>query len=209
MDMNQMRALVRRDLHDEDASAYRWTDPVLDRHIQHAVREGSIGSPLQAIASLTTGAGSRDLSLSGISDLLRVEAAEYPMDKYPPVYVRFSVWADALTLLLDAVPSGEETVRLYYTKMHLLDETTSTLPPSLTELVVMGAGAYAALEWAGFATNRVNVGGADTWRHYLTWGKERLRLFHSSLARVAVNSSVRSRRLYTPAEPPGPARLRT
>jgi hypothetical protein len=25
MDLNQMRALVRHDLHDEDASAYRWT----------------------------------------------------------------------------------------------------------------------------------------------------------------------------------------
>jgi hypothetical protein len=100
--------------------------------------------------------------------------------KYPPVYVRFSVRADVL---------------------HLLDETSSTLPPSLTELVAIGAGAYAALEWAGFATNRVNVGGADTWRHYLTWRKERMRIFQNSLARVAVNNSVRPRRLYTPAEP--------
>ncbi len=33
-----------------------------------------------------------------------------------------------------------------------------------------GAGGYAALEWASYATNRINSGGDDVWRHYHTWG---------------------------------------
>ena len=201
MDLNQMRTLVRRDLHDEDASAYRWSDVELERHIQHAVRELSVSSPLQATGNLSTTAGSRDLSLDSLADLIGVEAVEYPLGQYPPAYVRFSDWADTLSLHVDATPDGGEGVRLYYTKLHTLDVTSSSLPPHLEELVAMGAGAYAALEWASFATNRVNVGGADTWRHYLSWGNERLAGFQRSLAQMAANNTVRPRRLYTPAAP--------
>ena len=42
-----IRAEVRRDLHDEDAAAFRWVDTVLDRHIKRAVREYSMVSPLE------------------------------------------------------------------------------------------------------------------------------------------------------------------
>ena len=34
MNLSEMRTIVRRDLHDEDAGNYRWTDDELDRHIQ-------------------------------------------------------------------------------------------------------------------------------------------------------------------------------
>jgi hypothetical protein len=201
MDLNEGRSLVRRDLHDEDPTAYRWSDAELERHIQHALRELSLSSPLQATATLSAVVGSRDLALGGLADLLRVEAAEYPVGQYPPAYVRFRVWSGTLTLLIDTLPGGGEPVRLFHTKLHLLDATSSTLPAHLEELVVMGAGAYAALEWASFATNRVNVGGPDTWRHYLAWGRERLAIFQRDLARLAANNIVRPRRLYTPVEP--------
>ena len=199
MDLSDMRRLVRRDLHDEEATDYRWTDAELDRHIQHAVRELSLSLPLQATASVVTAEGSRDLSLQALADLIRVEAAEYPAGRYPPAYVRFGVWGGTLTLHVDAAPSGGETVRLYYLKLHTLDASASTIPAHLEDLVAMGAGAYAALEWASFATNRVNVGGPHAWRHFLTWGKERLKLFQSALARLGVTNAVRSRQLYSPA----------
>ena len=199
MNVADMRRLVRRDLHDEDATGYRWTDAELDRHVQHAVRELSLSSPLQATASLVTTAGSRDVSLQSLAGFIRVEAAEYPTDRYPPAYVRYSVWGGALTLHLDAAPGGGQSVRLYYLKLHTLDATSSTVPAHLEELVAMGASGYAALEWAAFATNRVNVGGPDAWRHFLTWGKERLKLFHAALSRLGATNAVRSRRLYSPA----------
>ncbi len=37
MNLTQMRAIVRRDLHDEDAANYRWTNDEIDRHIARAV----------------------------------------------------------------------------------------------------------------------------------------------------------------------------
>jgi hypothetical protein len=192
-----MRTRVRRDLHDEDPANQRWTDDELDRHVERAVRELSLAIPLEARATLTT-----SVSLASLSDLVAVEAVEYPVDMYPPSYIPFSLWANTLTLLVDARPPGDESVNVYYGQMHTLDASSSTIPPHLEELVASGAAAYAALEWASFATNRINVGGQDVWRQYLTWGQERLAVFSQALAKHSRRNAVRVRQLYTPATSP-------
>jgi hypothetical protein len=166
------------------------------------VRELSLAIPLEAKTSLITTAESRDLDVSALSDLVAVEAVEYPVDRYPPNYVPFSLWAATLTLLVDDVPLAAQPVNVYYGKMHTLDASSSTIPPHLEELVATGAASYAALEWASFATNRINVGGEDVWRQYLTWGQERLAAFSRALAKHSRRNAVRVRRLYTPARPP-------
>jgi hypothetical protein len=202
MNLSQMRTLVRRDLHDEDAADYRWSDDELDRHIARAVQELSLASPLEAKAVLTTTADSRELSLASLADRVSLEAVEYPVGQYPPSYVSFSVWADTLTLLVDSAPVSAQSVNVYYGTLHVLDDSDSTIPAALEDLVATGAAGYAALEWASFATNRVNVGGSDTWRDYLVWGQERLAAFTAALARHGQRSAVRVHRLYTPALSP-------
>ncbi len=196
-----MRVRLRKDLHDEDSSNYRWTDAELERHIGRAVAELSLACPLEAKATLTTTAGSRELSVSSLSGLVAIEAVEYPAGQYPTSYAQFSLWANALTLLIDNVPGGSESVNVYYGKLHTLDASSSTIPSRLEDLVATGAAAYAALEWASFATNRVNVGGSQTWQSYLTWGQERLAAFAGGLARLGRKNAVRARRLYRPCEP--------
>lgn len=200
MDLPTMRTKLRRDLHDEDAANYRWSDDELDRHINHAVRELSLAVPLEAKATLTT-EGSRQLSLTELADLITIEAVEYPVDNYPPAYVRFSVWADTLTLLTDRAPGAGEKVYVYYGKLHTLDATSSTIPSPLEDMVATGGAAYAAIEWASFATNRVNVGGERTWQNYLIWGQERLAAFMRGLAKHSRKNAVRLRQLYLPYEP--------
>ena len=201
MNLAEMVARLRTDLHDEDEDNYRWTDAELERHIEHAVRELSLAVPLEAKATPTTTAGSRDLSISSLSDLVAIEAVEYPVGHYPPVYTRFSLWGQTLTLLTEGTPGEGEEVNVYYGKLHTLDESSCTLPPALEELAALGAAAYAAIEWASFATNRVNVGGEDTWRNYLTWGQDRLAAFMKGLATHSRQNAVRCRRLYSPQQP--------
>lgn len=201
MNLSDMRARLRKDLHDEDSQNYRWTDTELERHIGRAVRELSLAVPLEAKANLTTTAGSREISLSSLSGLVAIEAVEYPVGKYPPLYARFSVWGDTLTLLIDKTPGSGESVYVYHGKLHTLDASGSTVPQHLEDLVATGAAAYAALEWASFATNRVNLGGAETWRNYLVWGQDRLAEFARGLARAGRKNAVRARQLYRPAEP--------
>ena len=107
-----------------------------------------------------------------------------------------------LTLLVDSPPLAAREVNVFYGRLHTLDDTTSTVPAALEDVLATGAAAYAALEWASFASNRVNVGGADVWRSYLVWGQERLAAFAAALARHGRRSGVRARRLYCPALAP-------
>ena len=152
-------------------------------------------------ATLTTTANSRDLSLAALTDLTSIEAVEHPTGKYPPVYVGFSVWAGTLTMLVDSAPGASEDVWVYYGKVHTLDATTSTLATPLEDLLATEAAASAAIEWSSFATNRINVGGDQVWRQYLTWPQDRMASFLSRLAQLSSKSAVRARSLYTPAQP--------
>ena len=201
MNLTEMRTIVRRDLHDEDASNYRWTNDELDRHIAHAVKELSEAIPYEQKATKATTSGSREIDISSITNRIMVEAVEYPVDKFPNRYQRFSLWADILTLLGDEVPDGSNAY-IYYGKLHTLDADTSTIPAVYEDLIAAGACGYAAVEWAIYAVNRVNVGGIPTPEEFLTWSREKLNYFKAELKRLGRRNRVRIRSLYRPYYPP-------
>ena len=84
------RASVRKDLHDEDSSNYRWTDAVLDRHIGRAVVEYSIADPLEQKTVVVATPNSRDVSIVSLANLVDVENVEWPLGEFPPRSFRFS-----------------------------------------------------------------------------------------------------------------------
>jgi hypothetical protein len=200
MNLNDMRAIVRCDLHDEDSGNYRWSNDELDRHIAHAVRDFSEAIPYEQKETLATTGGSREIDISAITSRIMVQAIEYPIDKFPQIYQRFSLWADTITLLGDEVPDGSNTY-IYYGKLHTLDATTSTIPSHLEDLIATGACGYAAVEWAAFAINRVNVGGTITPGEFMDWGKEKLSYFRQELKRLSRRNRARISQLYKPAHP--------
>ena len=169
INIGTLRWRLRSELHDEDATNYRWTDAVLDR----AARELSLVLPREQKTALITTAGSREVGVAGLSDRVRIEAVEYPAAKWPPSYVQFSLFESTLTLL-----------------------SVSTLPAVAEDVVVTGAAAYAALEWASFASNRANVSGTAAFESYQTWGEERLKLFHEAMRRFGREARVRNTALY-------------
>ncbi len=196
MNLTEMRDIVRQDLHDEDAANYRWTDNELDRHIAHAVKEFSEAIPDEQQATKATTSGSREMDISTITDRVMVEAVEYPVDKFPKRYQPFSLWADTLTLLGDEIPDGSNAY-IYYGKLHALG-AGSTIPARDEDLIAAGACGYAALEWAVYATNRVNIGGGITPKEFLSWGDEKLKYFRAELKRLGRRNRVRISRLYRP-----------
>ena len=200
MNLTDMRAIVRRDLHDEDADNYRWTDDELNRHIAHAIKDFSEYIPYEQKATKATTSGSRELDISTITDRIMVEAVEYPVDKFPKRYQPFSLWGDTLTILGDEVPDGSNAY-IYYGKLHTLDVSGSTIPAQLEDLIAVGAGGYAAMEWAVYAVNRVNVGGDVTPDEFLNWGNQRLRYFRQELKRLGRRHRVRISSLYQPYYP--------
>jgi len=200
MDIDDMRAIVRRDLHDEDSQNYRWTDNELDRHIAHALKDFSESIPYEQKATKATTSGSRELDISTITDRVMVAAVEYPAGNFPKRYQPFSLWGDTLTLLGAEVPDGSNAY-IYYGKLHTLDATTSTIPSRYEDLVAAGAAGFAAVEWSLHAVNRVNVGGGNTPEKFLSWGKEKLDYFRRELRRLGRRNRVRARALYRPCYP--------
>jgi hypothetical protein len=195
MDLNTMRTIVRRDLKDEDAGDYRWSNDELDRHIARAVKEFSEAVPFPAKATLPTTADSRVIDISPLTDRVMVEAVEYPLEVFPPSYQRFALWGHALTLFGDETPDGSDC-NVYYGMLHTLDADGSTIPTRYEDLIATGAEGYAAVEWAGFAINRVSVGGSTTPQEFLAWGNEKLKQFRSELRRLGRRNQVRIRQLY-------------
>jgi len=195
MNLSEMIGLVRKDLHDEDSGNYQWSDAELTRHINRAVRELSERVPLLAKATLPTTSGSRELDISGISDRVMVEAVEYPVDASPPNYQRFSVWGDTLTIISGSEPNGSNCY-VYYGALHTLDANGSTIPTKYEDLVTAGACGYAAMEWAAYAINKVNVGGTMTPREFRLWGSERLADFQERLKRLGRRQRVRPQQLF-------------
>lgn len=198
-----LRARLRKELHDEDAQNYRWADATLDLHLQRALRELGLVLPREQKTTLQTTPGSRDLSIASLTEVVRIEAVEWPTGRWPPEYVPFSVYETTLTLLVEAAPTGAEDVHVYWGRLHTLDSSTSTLPAAAEDAVVLGAGGYAALEWASFATNRANVAGSDAVDDYRRWGEERLRLFREQLRNFGERARLRTSSLFRPQRPAG------
>jgi hypothetical protein len=195
MNLSEMIALVRKDLHDEDSGNYQWSDAELTRHINRAVRELSERLPLPARATLATTSGSRELDISALSDRVMVEAVEFPLDAFPPAYQRFSIWGDTLTMISGSEPDGSNC-HIYYGTLHTLDADGSTVPAKYEDLVAAGAAGYAAIEWAAYAINRVNVGGTMTPKEYRLWGSDRLGTFQERLNSLGRRQRVRPQQLF-------------
>jgi hypothetical protein len=195
MNLAEMRNSVRCDLHDEDPVNYRWSDEELDRHITRAVKEFSAALPLEQEASIATTAGSREIDVSDLTERIAIEAVEYPVDRLPEEFRRFSLWGSTLTLPDDPVPDGSNC-SIYYGKLHRLDGQSSTIPAQFEDLIVTGAAGYAVLALSVFVINRVNIGGTTSPGDLLEWGKERLASFKTELKRIRRKNRVRLNTLY-------------
>ena len=195
MNISEMIALVRKDLHDEDQNNYQWSDDELTRHIDRAVKELSERVPLLAKATLPTTSGSRQLDISSLTNRVMVQAVEYPVDESPARYQRFSIWGDILTIISGDEPNGSNCY-IYYGILHTLDANGSTIPAECEDLVATGACGYAAIEWAAFSINRANIGGTMTPREYRIWGSERLRIFRDRLKRLGRRQRIRTQQLF-------------
>src|SRR4030042_6212078 len=127
MDLSTMRTLVRRDLKDEDNANYRWQDNEIDRAIGRAVAELSREVPREMKNTIATVDDSRDISISTLTDRVSADRVEFPIDEHPRQFQRFVVYSDTITLIGDVEGDGENCY-VYWSKVHTLDGSTSTIP---------------------------------------------------------------------------------
>lgn len=203
--LTTIRASVRKDLHDEDAAAYRWTDAVLDRHILRAARELGRRAPRERKTTLLTTPGSRDIPIVSLTERIDIAAVEWPAGLWPRQLVRFQVHDETLTLLTEVAPASAEAVFVYWTSLHSVDATTSTLPAQHEDIVAAGAAGYAALEQLFFTTNRVNLGGKFVTLDLKKLAEERIAAFQAELRRLDRSRTPRPIFLYRADEQTGAA----
>ena len=174
-----IRDRVRSDLRDLDPDAARWSDAELDRHITRALAELTLAAPREAMVTIATTSGSRELATELLPGFLELEAVEFPIDAFPRRQVPFSVWAGTIALELPSPPEGEQA-RLRYLARHTLDEQGSTLPEALDEVLAEGGAGHAAIAYAAFAIDRLNAG-EEVAERFRVWGEARLRAFRTQL----------------------------
>jgi hypothetical protein len=195
----QMVAEVRNLLADLDASDYTWTDARVGDAVDYAVRQYSLASGRPQSTTLATTAGSRELAIASLTDLVEVDRVEWPVGSFPPEYVQFSIWGTTLTLLTPELPDGS-TCKVWWTGLHTLDDTTQTPPARHEHILELGAAGYAAVWEASKRVDAANEGGDAVAGRWLSWGEARLREFERELRRIG-RGEVRARRLYRPALP--------
>jgi len=194
MNLTYMRTLVRRDLKDEDANNYRWTDEEIDRAIQRAVQELSLYIPRELTTDLPTTEGSYQIDISSLAQI-GIVRVEYPIGEEPPVYRRFSVWGNTVTLR-EGDPGDGTDARIYYRAQHSITTESSTVPGHLEHMVALGAAAHAVLALAQYVTETAGIGGIQADRDLREWGHEMYERFISRLEKEAGGDRVKTSTLY-------------
>jgi len=195
MDLSTMRILVRRDLKDEDSANYRWTNDEIDRAVSRAVAELSRYVPREMKNTIATTDGSRDISISTLTDRVSVDRVEFPVGENPRHFQRFTAYQDSITLIGDVEGDGNNCY-VFWSKVHTLDGSTSTIPSYLEDVLAQGAAAYAVLAQAQLRTDTAGFGGDRADTDYQSWGNAMLKEFKYQLRRFGRNRKLKVGQLY-------------
>lgn len=182
MDLNTMRTLVRRDLKDEDNSNYRWQDNEIDRAIQRAVIELSRYIAREMKSTVATTDGSREIDITSLTDRVSVDRVEFPIGEAPRQFQRFVPYSDIITLVGGAEGDGGNCY-IYWSKVHTLDNSPSTIPGYLEDVLALGSAAYVVLAQAQYRSDVAGIGGDRADTDYQSWGSAMLKEFKAELKR--------------------------
>lgn len=185
--LSDIRASVRDNLRDEfvEGVDLEWEDDELNRLIRMTLDEIEQKMPYEVKdTSLTTTANSKELDISGISNLIRVrrnKGVEYRTGRYTKQFRNWTRFADVMTMDINFLPSSGETVHLYCLKKHTLTDATSTLRDTHETVLIQGVAARAAMNRGREQLNSFNVGGVNVGPRMVEWGREQLALYRLAL----------------------------
>ncbi|NLD45218.1 MAG: hypothetical protein GX657_17200 [Chloroflexi bacterium] len=171
-----------------------WDADQLTAALRRALAEYSRARPRRLAEALPSAAGSRLVSLAGLSGLQTVLEVHYPYDPlipaWPPARPAWRLReAATLELLVPEAPraDGTDDVLVFYEAAHTIagldgaEETTLEAPGE--EVLLVGAAAYAVEGLALALVGRVTVGGAA--ERYSAWAAGRLACYRQALAEAA------------------------
>jgi hypothetical protein len=193
MNLAELRTRVRQDLQDT-AAPQRWTDAEIDAAIQRVVDEYSIHAPQEMQTDIPTTTGSQEIIITSLTGLLRIKSVEFPIGAIPPLWQHFDHWAGRL--YMDDFGNGQHA-RVRWLRRHTLDATTTTIPTTDDEIIVLGATGYLAMSASAFTVDRATISGRFGTTSYKLWGRERLGRYDMKLKAIAHTSKLTTRELHT------------
>lgn len=180
-----------------------WTNTNLDRAIAQAVDEYSAANPQEKSATLTVTGRTADLSAVAPTGLgatewaafIGVAGVEYPVGTWPVSYLRSTLYGSTLTLHSDTALVAA-SVKLYYSRTHLVDGSGGTIVDEDRELITLGALGYALRQLPVAKGNAINTGGSALAENMRKESIARLATFRQRLGKY--NRQVRTRDRYRP-----------
>lgn len=146
-----LRGRVETTLQDSDNAIWETTD--VDEALEQALERYNRVSPDHAIGTVTFASATREISISALTGLTRVEKVWTPYNvsapTYPPGWVDFRVWPGSI-LYIDSsdTPQTNEVARVFYTKAHTLSGLNAagatTIPVDDVNFIISGAAALCA-----------------------------------------------------------------
>jgi hypothetical protein len=173
----------------QDSTNAIWATGDIDEGIRQALEQYSRRKPLRKIADLTLSSAGREVDISSLSDLIRVEKVWWPYDSsdpdHPPNWVHFEVWPGSILYIVDPnEPASGEHVRVWYSEQQTLNgldsETTTTFPIDDESFLIHGAAAFAARFRAVEIAESATVD-AKVYDRLQTWADKAMREFSEGL----------------------------
>jgi hypothetical protein len=173
----------------QDTGNAIWATGDIDEAITQVLEQYSRVKPDWAVGTITLAAAGREVSLSTLTGLLRVDKVWCPYDSaspaYPPNWVDFRVWPGSL-LYVDSSdePQNAEKVRVWYTKEHTINGLegagATTFPVDDDAFLIAGAAAFCARFRAIEVAELANVD-ADVFKRLEAWGDKMMAEFNDGL----------------------------
>jgi hypothetical protein len=165
----------------QDSSNLTWSADDVDEAIENALTQYSAKQPAHAIGTIELAAAGREISLSTLTGLLRVEKVWWDYDSetpgYPPNWRQFEVWPGAILYVDDdEQPASGDVVRVWYTKVHTLNglngASGTTVPAEDVSYLIDGAASICA-EMRAMELTEQAVVDRDVVKRLMDWADEK------------------------------------
>jgi hypothetical protein len=180
----------------EDSTNTKWSTAELEAAIRLAIYVYSDYFPRRAITTVDLTAAGREIDISGI-DYRTIERVWWDYDSsdpdHPPHWRDFEVWPGDLLYVNDPEePASGDTLRIWYTTNHTLDEldsaTATTIPNRHAEIIAIGAAGFAAHTRVATLSEQANV---NEWapRNLGEWATAQLQTYYQRLQHLAAQQA--------------------
>lgn len=173
----------------QDTGNATWSEDDLEEAVRQALEQYSRHKPQHAISTITLSANGREIDISSLTGLLRVEHVWWDYDSsspgHPPEYRHFETWPGSIVYINDpSEPQSGDKVRVWYTKEQTIKDldsaTATTFPVDDESFIINGAAAFAARFRAVEQAEQANVDD-KVFARLMEWGDKAMSEFSEGL----------------------------